>query len=333
MSAATGFEGVEKKLEVSFSFINEDADPRGLRQVPKEKWSEMLSVIKCTIISEMHNEYLNSYVLSESSLFVYPTKLIIKTCGTTRTLLCLDYLLSISRSCSLNVDFVSFSRKNFRNPELQHYPHTSFDQEIDYLNQYFDGEGYILGSTSSDHWNLYIYDPNKRQSRLSGRESSEVDGTLEVMMTDLDPEAMKQFYRDSDNLKPDKEVTKNTGIMDILPGAITDEFMFTPCGYSVNGLLDQSYFTIHVTPEPHCSFVSFETNAHVPSYEKLVNYVIDIFKPGNFQVALFIDRESCAGPSSMVCSPGRGLEGFRMKRKSYYEFDSYDVTVCNYSKT
>ncbi|KAH3725200.1 hypothetical protein DPMN_051035 [Dreissena polymorpha] len=54
---------------------------------------------------------------------------------------------------------------------------------------------------------------------------------------------------------------QKSGIDKILPDAKIDEFLFEPCGYSINGLLPHGqYFTIHVTPEPNCSYVSFESN-------------------------------------------------------------------------
>jgi len=57
----------------------------------------------------------------------------------------------------------------------------------------------------------------------------------------------------------------------------------------MNGLLDQGYFTIHITPQPSCSFVSFETNIQVPGndYSTLVAQVLNVFKPGSFTVTLF----------------------------------------------
>jgi hypothetical protein len=43
----------------------------------------------------------------------------------------------------------------------------------------------------------------------------------------------------------------------------TDYFHFEPCGFSLNALQperEESYATIHVTPEQDFSYVSFETN-------------------------------------------------------------------------
>jgi len=335
MSAATvfEFEGVEKKLEIDFFFIDQEkADPRGLRTIPKTKWVEMLKLIKCAILSEKKNDYFDAYLLSESSLFVYPNKVIVKTCGTTRTLLCLGFLLGLAKGCNLAVEFVFFSRKNFKNPQYQHFPHNSFDVEIEYLNKYFTGTGYTLGSSQSDHWNLYIADYTDYNDP---KYRTYTDQTIEIMMTDLDREVMKQFYKDPARAQqPYKEITVSSGIADILPGAETDEFCFDPCGYSVNGFFGESYFTIHVTPEPSCSFVSFETNAPYRSYEKIVNQVVEVFKPGNFQVSLFIDHLSQAGPQSITALPGKEIAGFRLKDEPrFLPFEYYNVTVSSFTKT
>lgn len=77
-----------------------------------------------------------------------------------------------------------------------------------------------------------------------------------------------------------------------------DAYLFTPCGFSANGVIPATngpcsshYFTVHVTPESHCSYASFETN--VPNRQSchesasITEQVISIFKPGHFTVTLF----------------------------------------------
>ena len=75
-----------------------------------------------------------------------------------------------------------------------------------------------------------------------------------------------------------------SGIADLVPGMTLDELVFNPCGYSANGILDGSYFTIHVTPQPYCSFASFETNLPLEQYTALIAQVVAIFQPRRFQV-------------------------------------------------
>ena len=59
---------------------------RGLRDVTREEWTELCVAAACEILDVRSNEFFDAYLLSESSLFVYPVKLILKTCGTTTLL-------------------------------------------------------------------------------------------------------------------------------------------------------------------------------------------------------------------------------------------------------
>lgn len=125
-----GFEGPEKKLEIRFRIDN----PKGLRQVSQARWQEILDAVKCTIMSCTKNEYLDSYVLSESSLFVYPNKVLIKTCGTTTLLHCVSGIQVLAKEYNAEIDMIIFSRKNLNFPTRQLYPHNNFDDEVCILN-------------------------------------------------------------------------------------------------------------------------------------------------------------------------------------------------------
>jgi S-adenosylmethionine decarboxylase len=125
-----GFEGVEKKLEIQFRKTL--STPDGLRAIPRERWVDILTLVNCKILSRASNDYFDCYVLSESSLFVYPFKVILKTCGTTSLLRCLERLLETAKEFvpDTEVEFAYFARRNFLYPHRQHPPHTSFDEEV-----------------------------------------------------------------------------------------------------------------------------------------------------------------------------------------------------------
>jgi hypothetical protein len=56
----------------------------------------------------------------------------------------------------------------------------------------------------------------------------------------------------------------------------------------MNGLLpDGHYFTIHITPEPDFSYVSFETNVPYNQYYDIIRKVINMFNPGKFTTTIF----------------------------------------------
>lgn len=83
---------------------------------------------------------VNSVLIpSESSLFVAPHLVILKTCGTTLNLLGLHRIIEIAREyCGFtNVWRCFYSRKSFFFPERQMGPHRDWRDEVDFLDRIF----------------------------------------------------------------------------------------------------------------------------------------------------------------------------------------------------
>ena len=325
------FEGPEKTLEVVFRRMgdlhsillppagdpaewNQPSDSAatadcattrvGLRQLERSDIDRICDRARCTILSSISNRYLDAYVLSESSLFIYPYMLVLKTCGTTTLLRCIATLIDLGKKLGLEIDWVGYSRKNFNFPGDQAFPHQSFHQELDYLyshrnlSERLDGNGYTLGPVNGDHWFVFVADHTSRTGALE----IDTDRVLNIMMFDIDENVAKFFYYDEyDRNLPgeskEEEVTRisheqtvESGIKDLCPGAIIDPRAFEPCGYSMNAVLFRSYSTIHITPESGSSYASFETNQKVGSYKALISNVIRTFRPKRFVMTLMADE-------------------------------------------
>lgn len=176
-----GFEGVEKVVEIDFAPGMGPA--RGLQEISRADWDLVLSDAKCTILDTLSNAGVVSYVLSESSLFVYPLKLVIKTCGTTTLLAALPRLLEITLRLAMRVEWVAYTRKDFKFPQAQKFPHRGPQEEIGYLKDLFpEGSAFLMGPVTGDHWLVFVADYVDRATEDC------VDRTLDIMMFDLDPE-------------------------------------------------------------------------------------------------------------------------------------------------
>ena len=121
---------------------------QSLRSLGRTEWSELLVAANCSILSVAHNECCDAYVLSESSLFVYRTALMIKTCGTTSLLHIVPRILQIAYAMGASPTRVVFSHSGLLYPDEQRFPHTSFDAEVAYLHKFFpEGEAHVLGES------------------------------------------------------------------------------------------------------------------------------------------------------------------------------------------
>eukprot|EP00934_Nitzschia_sp_Nitz4_P004379 Nitzschia sp. Nitz4//scaffold33_size148984//116060//117370//NITZ4_002943-RA/size148984-processed-gene-0.143-mRNA-1//1//CDS//3329548472//4369//frame0 len=306
------FEGPEKTLEVCFRTVDGTFPPPptssdqklGLRRLTRPQLDRICARARCTILSSVSNRYLDAYVLSESSLFIYPYMLVLKTCGTTTLLRCIALLIDFGRKLGLEIDWVGYSRKNFNFPGDQAFPHQSFHQELEYLYSHknlcerLDGNGYTLGPVTSDHWFVFVAD----QTIRSRSPEIDTDRVLNIMMFDIDERVADLFYYDNyekqregetkedETLRISREQTTKSGISELCPGAIFDPRAFEPCGYSMNAILFHSYSTIHITPESGSSYCSFETNQKVGSYKSLISNVLRTFRPKRFVMTLMADE-------------------------------------------
>lgn len=424
----------------------------------------MLDLVHCEVLSVMESDAMDAYLLSESSMFVFPHKLILKTCGTT-TLLCgLPRILEIAAT---HAGFphskgnpltgtptaaapyrVFYSRKNFLFPERQRGPHRSWRDEVKTLDKLFlGGSAYMIGKMNGEHWYLYLTEPNTiltppstpdrvetatRELKLQdlpeitscqSTDGGTQDETLEILMTDLDEKNARQFYldhasavaegryfqrahkarrearqslgtihedgeakqvrqqADSDThdvfgqpYTPSEDpasfpeeltteghalgtvVADTSGLSDVYPlerypDARVDAYLFTPCGFSANGVVPAAggsrgchYFTVHVTPEPQCSYASFETN--VPCQQSgretadVVEQVVAIFKPGRFSVTLFETKAETqtADPTQLPAikrkASGRmdSIPGYRRVDRIVHDLDGYELVFRHYER-
>ena len=138
----------------------------------------MLDLVNCKVLSIIESEDVDAYLLSESSMFIFPHKLILKTCGTTTLLSGLPRILEIAalfggyaqasfaaaRDCVTVAAApyrVFYSRKNFLFPDRQHGPHRSWRDEVKSLDRLFlRGSAYMIGKMNGEHWYLYLTEPH-----------------------------------------------------------------------------------------------------------------------------------------------------------------------------
>lgn len=352
LDSTEAFEGPEKLLEIWFHPNADNAAEQGsLRSIPFDEWSKILDLVNCKVLSIKKSSQLDAFLLSESSLFVYDHKLILKTCGTTTTLHCLDALFHLVNK-TLGWNFlvgdehhqpfkVFYSRRAFMFPLKQKSIHKNWSDEVAYLNQFFtNGSHYLIGRIGNSHWHLYT-------TSLEKPGEPYVDETFEILMTELSQDKCVQFNTlrkpgfqidDNDDLGHflGTSTSKNIGLIDLYNSVgLHDAFQFTPCGYSSNTIMnDDTYYTVHVTPEQEWSYASFESNV-IPQQYGLDNLVIlervlGMFNPNKFQLTFFTN--SLHG-DNFIKLMSLTLKDYKKVDKIVYDLGNYQLLYISFQKT
>ncbi|PAV78818.1 hypothetical protein WR25_00509 isoform A [Diploscapter pachys] len=325
------FEGAEKLLELWFERSSGNGKIGSLRDIPRDEIDAMLDVARCKILHSKHDDKIDSYVLSESSLFISDNRLIIKTCGSTRLLATLPVIIRLASDYA-NLDQVQsvyYSRKNFLRPDLQHPLYKSFDAEVAYLDQFFeDGHAYCLGSLKQDRWYLYTMHRQPKKTKMASRNP---DHTLEILMNDLDSDILPVFTKDV--CEDGRECFEKSGITHLIPNsAIVHDEMFDPCGYSMNAFMPDTdqYATIHVTPESQFSFASFETNIDANCLYKQTKKVVNCFRPGKLLMTVFANENSVKGKDAQQQLWECELPGYKRTNVQFVRLETETLVYANF---
>lgn len=294
------FEGPEKRLDVQFAPSPHPGPPPTppptLRSLTLPAIDALLAHAACTRLTTISSAAADAHLLSESSLFVFPARFLIKTCGTTTLLDILQPLVAAAAALGLAPVALRYSRGTFLFPQRQPETYRRWDAEARYLDA-------VLGprragvATRVAGVHLYV-------AEWAGGAPPDAP-CLEVCMFGLDAAVMAGFSGncregpDGDN--PPSATTARTGVLDLLEeGTTVDAFDFAPCGYSMNGLVERGtgappqYYTIHISPEPEASYVSFETSLASPSaLPPVVAAAVALFKPHRFTATLVGAPDHC----------------------------------------
>lgn len=303
------FEGPEKKLEIILF-----APGNALRSRHNERWERVAAASGSQIVSRKITAHIDAYVLSESSLFVWDDRILMITCGRTRLIDAIPSIMEIIDRKA--VAFVFYERKNFIFPRDQP---SDFESDVAYISEFFPGKSYRLGPANLDHVHVFY------SSHASAPNARDV--TLQILMHDLAPAVITAFS--SQKTTQAVQQRQIAGLMRLYPQMLTDSHIFSPFGFSLNGILGRCYLTIHITPQANGSYASFETNIIEENYTNVIEAVLSAFQPGKFSLALTTSTDEHTIP--LHAGVGNVSRAFRATEKSLYEFDSgYAVSFRNY---
>ncbi|KAL2244090.1 S-adenosylmethionine decarboxylase proenzyme 4-like [Sesamum indicum] len=319
--AVSGFEGFEKRLELHYFSGDDPATGKGLRRLDFFSLEKVLHAVQCTVVSAVGNKYFDSYVLSESSLFVYPTKVIIKTCGTTQLLKSVRPLVDYGLTLGLTLCGCRYTRGSFIFPSAQPYPHTSFKEEVVYLEENLPNnlsckKASIMNSKFCYKWHVFTACD---EGRMVGMDAGDLY-TVEICMTELDRVLAKKFFRRFNDGKTGdsagREMTEVTGIRGVNKNALICDYAFDPCGYSMNGIDGNRYSTVHVTPEDGFSYASFECVGSIYDDKEeileVLKKVVKIFRPGALSVST-----TCPAGHQLWRGMSKAIEPLGLRLRSF----------------
>ena len=281
--------------------------PPSLLDVPQSVWETVLVRAGCAIVSEARGERYVAYVLSESSLFVTQTEVMVKTCGTSHLLALVGPLLSAVPPL-LALESVVYGHKAFADPDAQPeaYADPEFGPELALLDAglveagvgrpdshgawHFAGSNVPVPDAYWAHVAAWECGGGREHRASKASQASHLGWgeRIEFMVVGADPSPM---------LGDAGSVLAGMGaklMADAMGGeACVDSHAFHPQGHSFNVCVEAQgrdgvlYATGHLTPDLPAPYLSYETNHMDRGHASAVlSYLLSVFSPESIVVVV-----------------------------------------------
>ena len=295
MFESSSFEGTEKKIELILK-----KQIASLRAWEKQKWQAIVHSAHASVVSTIHGDRCDAYLLSESSLFVYDHRVVMITCG--QTTLIHAALNILKNVATQDIDLFVYERKHEYLPQKQH---SSFEEDATLLSKQIPGTIFHFKSACTHPVHLFCF------SRSCS--ADEQDTTIEVLMHHIPKHMCEFFHLDS------KSVAASLQSMNIFQGFQFDEHFFSPAGYSLNAIKGERYITVHITPDMEKSYVSFESNVDFRNiFLQITSDILNFFCPLFFDLITFTPQNTL---NKTLSHPHYLIEAKKTENLGLYHID------------
>jgi len=240
------YETAEQKIRIFFRKAAPSLLGKG------DLWEEVVSRAGVKIISKVTNSNTEAYLLSESSLIVKDKGIVLATCGATRLLGTLEFLLA---SLPLeNISQMLFSLFT-HGRTLQAFPPFWADCKLldDYVKKYNCRRNYFINGLFSG---LAIEASFAGSHPILGYEICINNSGIEL----------KGFLKNGSR----SEIRSALIPPMILKGYVIDDYIFDPPGYSLNAISESRYVFMHISPEADSGIVTMEADSLSPEEKSIL---------------------------------------------------------------
>ncbi|WP_336246503.1 adenosylmethionine decarboxylase [Shewanella sp. OMA3-2] len=238
----------------------------------------MVSLAKADILSHIENDQCDAYILSESSLFVWDHSVVILTCGLSTLIDSVSALID-----KVTVDKLTYIRYQRKNEYLAYLQASTFIDDISTLRQRVPGTACRVGHLDNHHHFLFTSD---KSCQIVPQ-----DKTCELLMYHISGSVADYLCTEQQTVA---DIYQLLLLDKLFAGFEYDAHVFTPLGFSINGIKDNFYYTIHITPQEQSSYVSLETNVNLEQHQfDIAATLLAILKPRSWDIIGF-DTEMAA---------------------------------------
>eukprot|EP01055_Gregarina_sp_Pseudo9_P000249 Gregarina_sp_Pseudo_9__248@NODE_115_length_4185_cov_38_836469_g107_i0_p2_GENE_NODE_115_length_4185_cov_38_836469_g107_i0NODE_115_length_4185_cov_38_836469_g107_i0_p2_ORF_typecomplete_len309_score91_48SAM_decarbox/PF01536_16/6_4e48_NODE_115_length_4185_cov_38_836469_g107_i031424068 len=235
------FEGVEKRLVVEVAAGGSGLKPLDLTA---DDWTPILTAAQCEILSQRELQKQKIFLLSESTLAVWESGFVLKTCGKTSPLKALSKMLTLYPSLTHEITWLAYSRSDFAQPESQLWPHQSFEQEVCFLRETYAATRSVSLAAGGRSFHVAFF---------SGGACGPTRVFEEVLLFGVREDCVAALA----GAQPSPPGVPSP-LRRAFGDGVLDEFWFEPQGYSCNALQPAQFFDCHISPEPETSYASLE---------------------------------------------------------------------------